>query len=302
MSMRKVWWSCTALAVAAAAGTYLAADYARCHHDSFLGRVVVGAYHAALHANPLFAVSQALRGSHPAPAAPGEVARAVGASGAAEEAAEPPEETVIHRHRLPGRIVINEEEPINEGPIQTGSIDCGQEPPMLSGAAIELIAPPTELPDDATVMGEPAFMPRAADDDAPATMPYAEADEEFSSFWMHVFGQALGGDCCKEEASEPPSGAEPPECREDPHYHLHYQGCPYYICPQQRNYCPYSGQPVIPPAEPRPQPEAEGGKPARPRALEGWEESETCPKHPTVDTMEFRPSDAKPEEFGLVPF
>jgi hypothetical protein len=292
--------------VAGAAGAYLAADHATRHQDSFLGRAVVGTYHAALHSTPTLAAGRAgCCGREDAPPVVGRAGELP-----AEEASEACEEIDRSRYRRPGKIVVKEEETddaYRDVLIATaearGGFPADAEKWVAEGAAVELIPPPTLIEGDSFGLQfgvfqlpdavEPAVMPPAADDDTPILMPYAADD--FISFWKRILDKVGSGCCCKGEESEPPLDGQPPDCREGPHLPLLYPGCPQPICPHQRFYCPYSGRMMAPddPTE---------AKPACPRALEGMEESKMRRKYISVDTMEFRPSDARPEEFGLVPF
>jgi len=131
------------------------------------------------------------------------------------------------------------------------------------------------------------------------------------------------------EGSTEESGADQPgklpNLQQDPNYHHHYPGCPY------TGHCPYTGRyanPVMQPAqtptieeirkikkkpEPIPMPQTEESSiddtlPLKMKSLKSWwrkltcPDADECPKHPEVDTTEFRRSDAKPYDFAPIPF
>lgn len=290
MNMRKLFWSCALAAVAGAAGVYAAASHA-CHEpNSTVGQFVIGVYRGVLQSNPVFAMAQTYSGDGCArcadqPAAPccAAVELRVGTT--------PTDEPVdLGAYRLPGRIVIEDE------------------PYTTVGALVELIPSP-RLDDPlggAEESEEPERILPPTVDTAPDVMPHADGevrrvDEPFPPARAPIAAPSAPA---QEEQSEAPDYGRPPDCREDPHHYQQYPGCPHTGCPHQQMYCPYSGKPM----GVAPQSRVETPKPeqlsARPRHLpEGFEESEPGRKRARrVDTMEFRPSDAKPSEFGLMPF
>jgi hypothetical protein len=154
----------------------------------------------------------------------------------------------------------------------------------------------------------PTTMPLTGDDKSgePADMPYSKDD---GSWWSHVMEFLKGaGSKAQTPAAGPdvPDGSAtvhpgaPAKCQEDSAY------------PYQDPGCPYPGARPAHPGKPAAVPQTQGGAeeqsvpPAKPsahktgRAMndEGCEE---CPPHPEVDTMEFRPSDARPGEFDPQP-
>ncbi|HXG11079.1 MAG TPA: hypothetical protein VNK04_15070 [Gemmataceae bacterium] len=322
MIMRRVFWCIAAAALTAALGIYLAADQASRHPDSFLGQSVIAFYRSAVQYNPVFAFQAARTAFRATPTA------ACTPAGCCADDEPPCAAPDLSQCRLPGRIVLQEED------CQTSFTPDSaptEEEIQLTGALVELVPPPTimDAADEIPACIEPAdfilpagdepdrIMPRADDDGAPAVMPYADEDEtkETDNDLIHFLNQCLralvASDDC--EKSEFPSGGQPPDCREDPNRHLQYPGCPY-VCPHSRNYCPYSGRSVVPenvcPPLDRDVPpapdrlEKKPASPTKPRNIpQEAEESEVRPRHPEVDTMEFRPTeDAKPGEFGLIPF
>jgi hypothetical protein len=167
-------------------------------------------------------------------------------------------------------------EPISEETEETASPDFPQ--PIYSNEPEELA------------------MPKVQDDAGNAV-----EEEAGQNFWQTFFGELLtpaqdeeypgddGDDVPMDEATDElqeESMEEEPACQEDPHRHEHYPVCPY----SGRSYCPTV--------------------PARTPPAPQEEPSETYPKNqadpespaqPGVDTMEYRPSDAKEGEFESKP-
>jgi hypothetical protein len=104
---------------------------------------------------------------------------------------------------------------------------------------------------------------------------------------------------CEDAAPETKTDSYPEtgKCEEN-NYHHQYPGCPH-------NVCPYTGRCY--PDESMTTPPATGGtedsetKPAPKKATKGKKvdsDKDACPARPDVDTMEFRPSDRKLNEYG----
>jgi hypothetical protein len=156
----------------------------------------------------------------------------------------------------------------------------------------------------------PPLMPYVTDDGTPLRMPYADENEDGdagqagtdsddgTSWWKRLFhmrapeGRVPGGE-------EPSEADGTSDFREDGHYHEHYPGCPYTgRChpdssarpDRKRNGKGEVGEEQEPPAEP----ETPGKRPHS----KGCPAGEVCPRHPEVDTMEFRPSDRGLNEYG----
>jgi hypothetical protein len=285
---------------------YLAADHASRHHDSCAGRVAIAAYQAAVYHNPVYRAAQA---------ASGNTTAAVGTTPRCKSGESPCTAVCIQveadaatinpsAHRLPGSIGLREEE------AEPSALELDWGP---GGVAVELVPPPRVVSCHSCVSGEECeqlpVVPRVLDDETPAFMPYAEEPEPhggFLGFWKQMIRKLSSSgvgfkDCCQEkEENEAPNYGKPPECREDPYHSQQYPGCPASVCPHHRNYCPHSGRMIVPAVVPEPQSET-GAAARRARFLDESEECEARPKHPEVDTMEFRPTDAKPGEFRLVP-
>lgn len=315
--MRKLFWGGAALAVLAASVVYLAASHTSRHPTSWVGRTLIAVYRVADAINPLSlgsqtASSRATRPIIPSPDVPPD-------ADFSQEAEEPLMEQGqfkpagfpdFNGHRLPGQIIISDGEEFG--------VEIGTEVTLFPRDAHDFIGPPPveDVP--------PAIQ---VTDYIPSTMSYVEdEDDEAEHFlWEYLrdffrIEEVILGGTEKEEQTEtlfrplgftpyhdshPPScpytggcpyphgyrlpvrpvpssqeeqGIDPPACKEDPNYHQQYPGCPY-TGPRS------TGQPstpaikeVLPPA------------PAK------------KPERSEVDTMEFRRSDAKPDEFRRIPF
>lgn len=237
--------------------------------------------------------------------------------------------------RLPGKIVIADPDeaicqPVSGVPTASGEPVVPAEdpyvayfpPPSPNPCVGVPVMPPaaTVLPGDGVV---PAFMSYCVDDqDSPSVMPYAldadepkaempTAEESAVEFWKAFF-KGSAPDCGKKgcpDAARPKNDGS--ECQEDPGYHHHYPGCPH------SGYCPYSGKalPQAAPSESKTTPAAEPccpkgcpegccpGKTGTPTKAKDEGKKGCCPAHPGgLDTMEFRKSDLRINEFGYTPF
>ncbi len=82
----------------------------------------------------------------------------------------------------------------------------------------------------------------------------------------------------------------------DCHHYHHHSGCP-------TNYCPYTGRTYPEPTAPAACPKkshggAEDSEPPAKHHHKGCDEGEGCPMHPEVDTMEYRKSDGRLDDYG----
>jgi hypothetical protein len=146
-------------------------------------------------------------------------------------------------------------------------------------------------------------MPMCIDDDVyPTVMPYADDDDNdtgpslFDSWFGRLRKPVANG---SGEESESNGDRFAPDCKEDPNYHHHYPACPYI------GTCPYSGRSYTGQTESDARPMHEtkkipitdltppGTRAHRLSGLSNLEETDRNQAHPEVDTMEFRPSDAK---------
>ena len=107
-----------------------------------------------------------------------------------------------------------------------------------------------------------------------------------------------------EEAAESREQKEPEACKEDPNLPYHHSGCPY-----GSGACPYTGKvptytAPLPVKKPAARSEEQSEPPLPTKHKIKWpklgedEESEFTPVHPEVDTMEFRKSDRKWDDYG----
>lgn len=190
-------------------------------------------------------------------------------------------------------------------------------------AVPEELPMPTEVPADEPKDEETFPIPLYNDRPEPTTPETTEMPAEETP---KTDEPPMPPDPISGEESEMRPGS-PPDCREDPHHDQHYPGCPYMGgCPGMHH--------VPPPPLPEPkvkvkkkkaaakQPPAEDPaihqtkfeeiemveppmsreiKPTR-RYVPAWKNRGSYPDEPEVDTMEFRPSDAKKGEFDPKPW
>jgi hypothetical protein len=155
--------------------------------------------------------------------------------------------------------------------------------------------------------GCPTVMPHCQDDDgAPATPPAsagAETEQNVFKAWMDLFTEG------KEEKNAPaaeelppPAEEQPqaePKCQEDSHLHEHYPGCP-------RTSSPFIGKERMANYFKRvwdlnSKLKKKGGEESSeepPHSGKDCKDKEECPRTKGVDTMEYRKSDAGPDEYG----
>jgi hypothetical protein len=155
-----------------------------------------------------------------------------------------------------------------------------------------------ESPDLSQIM-----LPCLDEDDLPDFMPYAEDNKatgpSFFEFWVGLFRQPTPVTSGATEEAEPIIPAIKPECREDPNHPYQDAGCPFMgPCPAGRRRSP-EPIPVMPKMEAEPQLDVEvlGLWHRRLPCMVESSNAEESPVHPEVDTMEFRPSDAKMKAF-----
>jgi hypothetical protein len=306
--MHKLFWCCTAAGVLAAGGVYTAVRHG-CGCETVLTHSAAAATAATRMMHPLVGLGVAA----------GRCLRGHGTEETLTQAA--PDEGAAPDEPVPAPIVIPEEEPAAAGHLRIPEVEIsdqlgkGETAPeggvcvpgnSYQAGGIELAAPPTGAPPC------PMVMPHCTDEEAPACLvpPMPYADEEpavggnpLSNFWMGLFGQAKedGG---IEETAEPARIDDAPNCQEDAHYYDHYSGCPYtgYHLPSHR--CPVT--PIE--AEPARRPgqdecsEEPASKKHKVHHSGPGAENEECPRHPDVDTMEYRRSDGGLNEYGPGPF
>jgi hypothetical protein len=310
--MRKLFWCCAVMIVAAAATTYAGADYVCNHPFSLLGRSAVLAYRVGMSTGDIARAASAVirkscqdadqkpatpRPEHSLSCVPPDPQPVVEPKAAPAPAV--PQNEVWDPNlqgRLPGHIVINEE----------------QEPP----APVVDIQPPPPLPLETGAKGvideDHRTMPYCADDNPPPCAdepPTKNQGCSWTDFWMMFFPKPAettktGG----AEESEMNGAGHMPKCQEDPAIDTQYPGCPHHDC-HERMVCPYTGKsyPVDEAVEPpqKPKQKKKKQKPADPDRISKKIESSPWwwgPLHPDLDTMEFRKSDWKPDDVQLPPF
>jgi hypothetical protein len=169
-------------------------------------------------------------------------------------------------------------------PAHMPSADEGEEP---TGAA--------EAP-AALLQCEHLEMVGEAVSDGAATAPHAQPKCECLKVFLKKFFEKHACETGTTEGAEDGAtkdGSGEPDCH---HGYHHHSGCP-------TNYCPYTGrcypEPTAPAACPK---KSHGGAedseaPAKHRP-KGCGEGEGCPLHPEVDTMEYRKSDGRLDDYG----
>jgi hypothetical protein len=126
-------------------------------------------------------------------------------------------------------------------------------------------------------------------------------ESQVFQFWISLFGSSKPAPASTNEQAEPVVPATKPECREDPNHHFQDAGCPFMeSCPAGRFRTPETIKDV-PRMRPGSQEQEMSLSAVRllhrrvPWILEPMDDK--TPVHPEVDTMEFRPSDAKVKAF-----
>ncbi len=322
-----------AVAVAASAVFfYLAASYALHHPHSLLMQCLVTSFHLGTDHNPFFEVGQTV-GKTAYRVAQAEVTESDMATEEEEQLLCVPPDTPAGEESKPSAIPPENRDfiirtikgDLHPAPLAHNSETTRRDLPMPMFGAPELCLPgPTDDED------YPKFMPGCLDDDAPAVPPMADNPEGKSStdplfkFWLGLF-ESAAQEADDMNAAEPQEEShyfhdeEPPQCLEDPAYQHQYPGCPFTgKCPEQCD--PPKITVPVPAVKPKPGKKPSGAQmkpngqfestghmmdpkkyelPARLRQLlpSDSTEAEEEPAHPEVDTMEFRPTDARPGEF-----
>jgi hypothetical protein len=284
--MRKVIWGCTVCAVLVIVGVVAAANHAARCPNSVIGRVLHGASHMAARMSPAAGFAEVLARSQPAE--PDVIASVEGIPD--EPEAVPEQAPAVSEERSSAPIVIPEDDPA----------------PL---ASVRQVPPAT--PVAAAPFGAQTECPATTHQAAPATMPYCHEEEECeAAAGETVQGYELLPMPCAEEESEDnleftPETQEPPacdKCPEDSACQHHYSGCPftgqpYPGCPSRA--CP--GKPSTPSgSEEASEPPSTTSSALRKihRLNMRLPMDESCPMHPEVDTMEYRPSDGSLHDYG----
>jgi hypothetical protein len=321
------------LMATAAAGVffYLAASYAFHHPESMLAQCILSSFHLGLDRNPFFRMGQTVGQTVY------QVSRAEFTdSDQTTEEEEQPLCVPPDRSEAPKSVECQAISPEQRDfIIQTikEQLFTPSEAvvPRVNGGTSFSALHCIPIPNDDEDL--PKFMPPCEDDDDCSAILHGSAQKEAKNshdplfqFWLGLF-ESVAKDASdlkgveEQEHSNYFHDEEPPQCLEDPAYQQQYPGCPFTgKCPGKE---PASTPKMIGPlpsgkphsykqpsgAEMKPAGEADSmfhtfdpkkyELPARLRQLLPGDstEAEEEPVHPEVDTMEFRPSDARPAEF-----
>jgi hypothetical protein len=203
------------------------------------------------------------------------------------------------RELPPAPIVIQEEDPPGVEASEAGPAH------MCTGAAVGS-SPASAICGNEHLPGCPMEMPYCTDEDAPLAeelpMPRIESTQTPSQpipFWIGFFGSSAQDIC---ESSKTP-GSQQPRCEVDLQYFEDLCGCPA-AAPAQAKRAKLA-TPTVAPQKNRGQDECSEQacpkihKVNHPGSPFPFEEA---PKRPDVDTMEYRKSDGKLNEYGPGPF
>jgi hypothetical protein len=308
--MRKLFWGCTACSVVLAGGVISTAHFALHHPESVVGRVLNGASYAAAFVNPVSGLGPVVEQARAAEEGDGGECGAEAVPGEPVPVAEEPTgEDLVGKPAEPGPIVvansggapivINEEErpagsahlpmPETVSPVQhTGPFNPASECPPCASAA-PTVMPYCEGEEEACEMlpmpareAETLPMPRKVEEEEEGEQPDACSEQE-------CIGE-LFRRCVEEQLGKPRTDAAP--ALDSPP-----TGCP-------------PLHPCQPPGKQRGStaPGSEGPSEASGRAVRrklsiftNPSSDEGCPRHPEVDTMEFRPSDRCLYDYGPGP-
>lgn len=328
----------SAIAVAASAVFfYLAASYALRHPESLLTQCVLTSFHLGTDNNALYKVGRSV-GRTAYRIAQAESADSDMTTEEEEQLlCVPPEPLPVQEAHESSTVSPEQREFI----IRTVKDQLSQHPLNDSNANSRDLPMPffagPEFCTPAPIDDEdyPKIMPPCTDlDDTPQAMPPAaemkRANDSLFEFWQGLFESATEeaesmGAALPQSESHYFHDEEPPQCLEDPAYQHQYPGCPFTgKCPgMERSNSPYLVDPV-PTVRPKKfkklsdhemksngqdDPTAQTSDPskyelpARLRQLlpSDSTEAEEEPSHSEVDTMEFRPTDARPGEFAPKP-
>ena len=302
--MRKLIWCGAAVGVLLAGGLFVTWQYARAHPDSLAGRFLVSASGVAIFLNPLAGAGPLVEHvvHHWAPAGGSEECVEIAPGDEAHWREEPicvgqeGGEHAVMKLEMAGVMEL----PAAEPPAGPAPIVIPEDDPPAApadeGGAVAPVAATIEMPEDEAC---PRVMPYCEDGRAPAPahMPYADEGEEpagaadapaeqpkcecFKAFLKKLIEKHA----CKPDAEA--EGGDP-----EPGCHHHHTGCP-------ANTCPYTGrcypEPPCPKKAPGGAEDSEG--PAK-HHRKGCDDGEGCPQHPEVDTMEYRKSDGRLDDYG----
>lgn len=301
--MRRLLWCAAAVVVAGGIGLYALAAYAVCHPHSRLGRETAAMVRLAGRLNPLTALASS---------SPDRVSESIVDAGCppcnAGDATAPPSDprqdaqmmafirsypSAVH---LDGNVEFKPAKPAASEQRSSDVADRALQATLQSGGEEEFTG------------AAPRFMPPCSDDDEPpAMMPYAKRYEDEEELPWELLGLEIKKsepaktelDTTAEE-SQIPFDRALSNCQEDPNYQYQYPGCPYTgPAPKGRIMNDKSFTP-LPDPKSRKKLSLPGLDRIRMKSLlpeGGYGEEEEFTPRTTVDTMEFRPSDAKNGEF-----
>ncbi|MBY0521826.1 MAG: hypothetical protein K2R98_00415 [Gemmataceae bacterium] len=340
--MQKLFWFGSLTAITAAAVVYMAADYAEQYPDSMPGRCFYAAYSMVEDCNPIFGVCPkvCVRACHAvsdAVASKSETQHASRSCPVPQKHDIPSRAPVeiIDLSMVESKWESVGDLNAHEGEESAPEYYRGMPVTVPPGDFEESEDVPASMPP----ADEPEEIPAPSEcvDDVPTMEDLIQESTETEckegcSWWNAFFG---GSDECEKvvtpeevpmpteapvEESQDQAGM-PPDCHENPHHHHEYQGCPY------MGGCPRSC-PVVPatPAEETPKvkkkkvkvvPKSAMEQPIKPVHYEEAQEiqpslvnpeeydrtkGESLPMEPSIDTMEFRSSDAHKGEFDPKPY
>ena len=319
--MGKFFGYSAAVVAAGAVTAFVAGSYANNHADSTLARWLSTTHVAMTEGDPWGPVAEKV-----APAfaedsgvsAPNGQSNATAALSPADpvpaEVAQAEHPTVIKieekpaRNRLPGKIVIDEDQDLGK----TGADNTTAKEPCEMPPEIRALMKGLQRFEESQKLGIEECMPMGpimpyCEDDEPElapVMPHAEDDPAETTTHWSFFGSILNffrkPSAATPETSEPPAG-HAPDCQEDPAYHHQYPGCPYNgPCPKSSNAPPAgkSRKATLPCDDELQElsPESKAISDARKLLKKG------TGKKSNVDTTECRPSDIAFGLIGLRPF
>jgi len=332
--MRKVIWCCAAAGVLAASSFLSLAYYACRCPNSLVGRSMQVIAEASIAMQPMSSLtSMAVRTSRanaPAHAKMVPIDESI-PDDPQPVALERKEEEMIRAQNEEEMIRAQKEEEFleqrNEIEPEAAPIVIDEDDPMPREQAETIVPATLEMADmpeqEIPSKGCPIVMPYCRDDDAepmPPKMSRAEGSEkaEPSVFkaWIELFAEGKENAPTveelpppKEEDLLPPPAStylpykfnkpqDEPKCQEDRHLHEHYPGCP-------RTTCPYPSKDQMEQYLKRgsdlgPKMKKKGGEESSEDPPHS-EKKEECPRTKGVDTMEYRKSDAGPDEYGPGP-
>ena len=326
--MGKIIWYCTAAGVLAT-GIFLSlAYYACCCPDSVVGHSMQVIAEASVAMQPLSGLTSMAVRTNQANVPASETATPLDEcipddpQPVASAIAQEPEGAIEQIHTKEAEygegapIVIREDDPLPHEagmPIPPATIVLNERNFDLAEMRGQEVPP----------KGGPTAMPYCRDDeDEPATppkMPHAEGstgmEQNVFKAWIELFTEGNKEKAPEVEELPPPVEEQPqaePKCQEDSHLHEQYPGCP-------RTTCPFGGKerrekyykrvwdrdPNFDSIMKKKGSEESSEEPPhsgeKPQQSKDCKDKQECPRTKGVDTMEYRKTDAGPDEYGPGP-